>query len=238
MAHLSMREGPTRTMGGASISRHAVAQPLQAVHLVPADGVVDHQRVVAAPASDRRRVLADHEPAHHVAGTPDLGVALPVAEGVAGHPAPVAVSVRAAAAAGERPTGKVVAVKVVADPLLRADTRAAVVGAFPPARDVGAGGAAVAALLQLAAERGIAVVAARARGAVAGPDHRPGRPRPHQVADGRHGERRAGDRRPGQGAAARDAPLEQRADRQREALREPAHREPPVQADHARGSSV
>src|SRR5205807_352154 len=76
---------------------------------------------------------AAHEPADHLGGSGDLRVALPVAEVVAVDRPVVAVAARALAAAEKHGPRHPVAVDVVARGLARAQTRAAVARAFPPA---------------------------------------------------------------------------------------------------------
>src|SRR5439155_15407507 len=110
-----------------------------------------------------------------------------------------------------------VAVQVVAHALRVAETAAPVAGALPPAGDVGSIRAAVASVLDLAAERRIAV-GAEARPAAAWSDHRPRGLRPDEVTDGRHGKRRTRKRRTRERSAAREPPLEQRAHARRKSL--------------------
>src|SRR5579884_585151 len=168
-------------------------QPLQTPGLVVAGVVVDHLGAVAVQPGHRRGVLADHQPADHLGRALDLRIALPVAELIAVDPALVAVAVCALAATGEHSARHPVAVEVVAHPLGGAQAAALVRGALPPAGDVGPVRAAIVALLDLAAERGVAVCA-KAAGAAAGADLRPGGSRPDQIANRSDRERRPGDR--------------------------------------------
>src|SRR5581483_2494700 len=180
------------------------------------------------------RALAHDEAAHHLGGAVDLRVALPVAEVVAVHAALGAVAVRALAASGERVTGLTIAIDVVADALPVTQASTVVRGAFPPSRHVRAVGACVLAALDLAAECRVPVQT-KAGATVAGPNDRPRRTRPHEIADRCHREGRACHSRLGQRAAPGGAALQQRSDRGGEALGE-AHRA--LQAAHASGSSV
>ena len=111
----------------------------------------------------------------------------------------------------------------------------AVARALPPARDVGVGRAGVVPVLDLAAERRVAVGALAALGAVLGPEHRPRRARPDQVANRRHRERRARDRRPRQRAAPGGSPLEQPSEPRQEMVAGAHGRS---HAPQARGTTV
>ena len=157
--------------------------------VLPADQVVDRQRRGAIQARDRARVLAHDHPAHHGGDARDLGVALSVAEDVASDPALVTAAVRAVAAARVLVVRQSVAVDVVADALIGAQSTAGVVRAHPPAAGERALRAAVDASGDLAAERGPAVGAA-ATCTIGGPDRGQRGARVEEVPERRDGQRR------------------------------------------------
>src|SRR5436190_9229771 len=229
------RPRPPSTATPAAARQLLDGRLLEAAGLVAADGVVDLQRPVAVERGDRRRVLAGDDAARDLGRPGDLRVALPVAEVVAVHPALVAVVARAVAAAGEVLAGLAVAVDVVAHVLFRAEALAAVRRVLPPAGRVGVRWARVAAVVDLAAERGVAVGAQAVR-AVARADDAPRRGGLEQVAERPDGERRPDQRRAREQPAPRRAPLERRARSLDQAL---GHRAGPLLYDcHARGNTV